>query len=239
MSTVHYGAFWSRIRNEYPIAEDKPPLGEPQMAAGEPRLEVEFVQLPPLRRVFLIHTDNTYLMQVQPDALFHNWRKVKEEDQYPHFEQAKDRFYKALAAFRNFAEDYDLGPLTTTHYEVTYINHILEPPGSFPVMTERYTPVFCWSAAQSARVLPAPKSLSMTLTFAVPQERGTLLVSWKQGIRRDTGLAALQLELTARGRASADASDMDNWLELAHESIVRGFADLTSPWAHQRWERIQ
>ena len=49
----------------------------------------------------------------------------------------------------------------------------------------------------------------------------------------------LLLQMTAQGSAKRELSDMESWLELAHEWIVQGFTDLTSKEAHNKWERYQ
>jgi len=49
----------------------------------------------------------------------------------------------------------------------------------------------------------------------------------------------LQVDLTARGKAKPDYSDMDSWLEIAHEWIVKGFTELTTTAGHKRWERTR
>jgi len=76
LSTVHFGEFWNLVKDEYPHAEDNIPLVE-EANLGQ----VEVMQMPPLRRVFMIHTDRTYLMQLQPDRFIHNWRKTIDSDE--------------------------------------------------------------------------------------------------------------------------------------------------------------
>jgi uncharacterized protein (TIGR04255 family) len=74
--TAHFGRFW-KMNEGYPLTEDQAPLAE--------AIPLEFVQLPPLRRVFFVTADKSYLMQVQPDFFAHNWRKDKEEDTLRNF----------------------------------------------------------------------------------------------------------------------------------------------------------
>jgi hypothetical protein len=54
---------------------------------------------------------------------------------------------------------------------------------------------------------------------------------------RDMKLA-LALNLTARGAPSGGSSEqIAAWFDLAHEWIVRAFAELTAPAGHEAWGR--
>jgi len=235
LSSVHYGSFWESIKDEYPDSEDNPPLIDETAMAQI----VQVLPAPPLRRVFLIHTDGTYLMQLQPDRFIHNWRKKKDSDQYPNFEAAKDKFDRGWNLFCGFLNSRELGAPLLKRYEVTYINHIVGKSGSFPVEAEHYLPVFCWQDARLEKFLPDPQVLGLDLRFAMPLDKGTLRVSVKHGKRKTDDADVVVMELTAQGVAKQDGSDMESWLELAHEWIVRGFTDLTSKWAHEGWGRYQ
>ncbi|MBZ0168325.1 hypothetical protein MELA_02160 [Candidatus Methylomirabilis lanthanidiphila] len=239
--TAHYGLFWSHVKDEYPILEDRAPLTEifEGVQGVEAKGEIELVDLPPLRRVFLIHSNKNYLIQLQPTRFHHNWRKSKEGDEYPHFNTAKERFMKYWETFRTFAINNELGKIQPNQYEATYVNHIVEADGAFPAAIEDYSPLFSWSSAYSTGFLPKSSNATMSLRFRLPEERGALHVTFKHGKRSVDNKDVLILELTARGRSQPEGSDLEEWFEVAHEWIVRGFTDLTSNTAHKRWERIQ
>src|SRR5438552_8033684 len=101
-------------------------------------LKLSKIQMPPLRRVFLIHSDRTYLMQLQPDRFIHNWRKTIDSDEYPNFETAKQKFMRGWELFRGFVSDRQLGSIEIKGYEVTYVNHIFSEQGSLPLAAETY-----------------------------------------------------------------------------------------------------
>lgn len=237
--TAHYGLFWSLVKQEYPFLGDRAPLSEIFEGARGIEPRIELLNIPPLRRVFLIHANENYLIQVQPTRFHHNWRKLKEEDEYPHFNSAKERFLKHWGTFRAFVVDNKLGEIRPNQYEVTYINHIVGSEDAFPVAIEEYAPVFSWRSAPSCGFLPKPSGLTMDLRFPLPEQRGTLHVTFKHGRRASDNRDVLILDLTARGAAKPDGSDMEEWFALAHEWIVRGFTDLTSGVAHKRWRRTQ
>ncbi len=237
--SVHLGLFWERVRSEYPEAEDRPPL--PSAFEGTPSQQpgLELLELPPLRRSFLIHSEKNYLLQVQPTRFLHNWRKLRSTDAYPRFAAAEERFTKNWETFRQFIADNRLGPLKVNQYELTYINHIPSDGTKFPLAVSEYSHIFNWPRQRSDPFLPNPVSLGMDLRFPLPEDRGALRVNVKHGKRRTDEHEVLVLDLTARGPARNDAADMKSWFALAHEWIVRGFTDLTTPRAHAQWERTQ
>ncbi len=102
LSTVHYGNFWSAVKEEYPLFEDKPPLLSQTDGA---RNLVETFEIPPLRRVFMLHEDLSYLLQLQPDFFLHNWKKVKDGDEYPHFDKATEKFKNAWEKFQEYIRE--------------------------------------------------------------------------------------------------------------------------------------
>jgi uncharacterized protein (TIGR04255 family) len=228
--TAHFGRFWEMNRG-YPLAEDHPPLAE--------AIPVEFDLLPPLRRVFLVTADNSYLMQVQPDFFAHNWRRAKEDQTYPSFVRAKELFLDRWTVFKEFVRENDVGELHLTRYEVTYVNQILEPQGAFPLALDRYTPIIELRKRQPEHFLPDPKVLSADLQFEIASGHGTLRVSLKHGVRVSDKMDVMQLDLSAVSSASPDGSNLSDWLETAHEWIVRGFTDLTTKEAHEKWKRVQ
>jgi uncharacterized protein (TIGR04255 family) len=234
LSSVHYGAFWELVKSEYPFTEDNAPLVD-EATVGQ----FEVMQMPPLRRVFLIHTDRTYLMQLQPDRFIHNWRKTKDSDEYPNFETAKQKFLHGWELFRTFIAERQLGTIEIKSYEVTYINHFVEKAGSFPSIAETYLPVFNWKTARSERFLPGPSVFGLDLRFPMPDNKGVLRASVKHGKRATDDADVMLMQMTAQGPAKQEESDMETWLELAHEFIVRGFTDLTSTQAHKQWGRYQ
>jgi uncharacterized protein (TIGR04255 family) len=69
----HYGRFWDRVREQYPITEDHPTLA----LIGEAPPDPVIFDLPPLRRVFYIESAGNYLIQLQQTRFLTNWRKVK------------------------------------------------------------------------------------------------------------------------------------------------------------------
>lgn len=237
-STVHFGEFWQRIKQDYPRTEDREPL--PEMFEGRSGLEPAepaAYQMPPLRRMFYIEASDVFLLQVQPSRFLANWRKEKETDRYPRFSTAYDRFVKGWKLFLAFLKDTGLGLPQTNQYELTYINHVVEGGTLFPAGIQDYMPLFSWGSAQSGEFFPPPRAANFRFQFPLPNAKGTLHVTVNHGQRKSDRKGVLVIDLTARGQARKDWSDMDDWFSIAHEWIVRGFTDLTSTAAHRLWGR--
>lgn len=238
-SSVHFGEFWQRVKSEYPKTEDRPPLAEelPGGEGGEPGTEVISVEAPPLRRVFYVDSTGNFLLQVQPSRFLSNWRKERDTDEYPRFNVAHERFLRGWGIFVDFLRDVGLGMPRANQYELTYINHIPEAEEPYPAGIEQHLPLFSWKAGRSVKFLPAPRSVALRLQFPLPNSKGTIRVKIDHGRRRLDQKPILVIDLTAKGPAQKDWSDMQEWFSVAHEGIVRGFTDLTSPGAHRAWGR--
>lgn len=238
-ASVHFGEFWQRIKEMYPKTEDKPPLGDALEVGPESGVKAELMafDMPPHRRVFYVDSSTNFLLQVQPSRFLANWRKVRDTDEYPRFATAYERFLKGWTLFLEFLKDMGLPRPEANQYELTYINHILALDESFPAGIQQFLPMFSWRGGQSIKFLPTPRSVAFGFQFPLPEPRGTLHVTVNHGFRKSDRQGLLVLDLTARGNARKDWSDMNEWFSVAHEWIVRGFTDLTSPAAHQGWER--
>ena len=237
-----FGLLWQRLRKEYPVVEQKPPLAEVIERFGNEATDgggIEVSKMPPLPRLFFVHSIPNWLLQVQADRFLHNWRKTKDSDVYPRFPQVFGKFWSAWNDFLEFCSDEKLGDPQINQLEVTYINHIVQGNGwsGLGAIGEVF-PDFHWRDERS--FLHSPESLAWKATFALPKECGRLHVSLRHALRRDDGKPVLLCDLTARGIPKARDSDaIRAWFHLGREWIVRGFADLTSEHVQKEiWRRI-
>lgn len=236
--TAHFGAFWwTKVREDYPNVEDHPPLNfqpDPvtgQVPEGAPPTLLEGPLLP-LRRVWLVDQTANYLMQIDPPRFLHNWRKLGDNDPYPRFADAYSRFTKSLDLYRSFIDELSLGDLQPNLYELTYINHIVGEDGVFPGTMSRFVNFYRWEPNGS--FLGQPDAFAGTFVLPLRDGAGKLTISLKQGLRRSDGKPVVVLDLTARGAAGIN---MDDWFHIAHEAIVRGFAEITTEEAQALWQR--
>jgi uncharacterized protein (TIGR04255 family) len=220
-NTGMYGRLWGAYDQEFPLTVDAPPLVQPGRAADALAL----------RRVWFMSDNQRYLIQVQPDRFYFNWRRLEPDDTYPRYESVYAAFKRHLRRFREFVDQQpELGPIEVEEFHLTYVNAIPLDTAAYSSVGE-VMPDLSWS---NHRVLKDPNSFAWRVEGPAPfGEDSTLRIDARS---QSDGLHAgrsLRLELAARGPGSLD--DVDTWFAHAHDSIVHGFVDLTSPTSHQRW----
>jgi len=224
-SSVHFGVYWSKIRQRFPLLpKDQPPIAP----GGQINLSI----FPPLRRVWFESENKQELVQIQSDRFYYNWRKQDEGDNYPRFKRnIYPRFTNEWNEFYQWwTEEVNL-VLLPVQYELTYINQIDKNFGwSSPADNQK---IFTFEGRDWNGFLGSPESHVFALQFSLPDNLGTLSVSGKQALSSVNEDPVMLLELTAR---SLDADlELDEWFGIAHERIVTGFVDLTKSSIHKEW----
>ena len=185
--------------------------------------------MPLFPRAWFERQDETSLIQIQRDRFLYNWKKVHDEDEYPHYENVIKKLRAVLSRFEFFLTSNDLGRIEPLQYELTYVNHILRGHG-WNALTEigKVFPDFAWRHDQK-RFLKNLEGVNWHSTFRLPNGAGRLHSRIRHGIRKHDRHPILLLEFTCRGIGESTTTDaMWQWFDLAHEWIVRGFADLTA-----------
>jgi len=239
-TVAHLGRFWAEIEDTYPTHEIHPPLG-PQMEQfeGPPtpsQVRVALTAKPRVRGWF-IDAAGAELIQVQHDWFVRNWRKVTGAERYPGYEDLKPRFEADWRRFTEFLDRKGLGRPEVNQCEVTYVNDIPQGEG-WSSLGEAHR-VLSSLAAPKREFLVEPEVEIVNATYVMPEKKGRLHVVAQPAVRTYDRQVVLQMTLTARGRpASSSEEDVATWLDLGHEWIVRGFADLTTRPMQDRWGRI-
>ncbi len=226
----HIGLLWENFKTEYPNIRQMMPLAPlkegfdatPSMVGP---LSDDFPLHP---RVWFETRDGTGLIQVQRDRFLYNWKKVKPDDEYLHYDYVIRQFKNCLSQFESFLHDKELGEIKPIQYELTYVNHIPKGQGWYN-LNEVGTvfPDISWRNGAN-RFLTELEGLNAQASFRLPERQGRLHAAIRYGIRQPDQ-PILLLDLTCRG-IGEDRSHlaMWEWFDLAHQWIVRGFTDLTS-----------
>src|SRR5687767_405479 len=131
--SVHYGLLAEQWLDHYPSTEDQPALAplapEVDGEFSTPRVEVQLTTAAPLPRCWFVSVDQTRLVQVQPDRFAFNWRRLRDDDEYPHFDTLRPQFDHEFGLFERFVQQHKLGELRAVACEVTYVNAILAGDG--------------------------------------------------------------------------------------------------------------
>ena len=227
----HIGFLWEKFRADYPNTQHVPPI-----ATAKGDLLIDWATGMPLPRVWFISESDDQLVQFQFDRFYFNWRRRRGD--YPRYDYVISEFESVLQKVTVFFSEFDLGELTPIEYELSYINHIPKGHGwnTIADLPKIFTD-YVWKRPQK-RFLPKPEKVTWTKEFQLPENKGNLNVSLKYAIRTEDKLPLLVLELKTRGiDESVGKEGLREWFDLAHEWIVRGFTDLTTPEIHEMWER--
>ena len=229
----HLGLFWQKVKDEFPECEHAVRLGiDPENGPLDLGSYVP--------RAWFINEEQNRLIQLQDDIFFFNWRKMKEDEPYPRYSTIIEKFKVNLEVLQKFLKEENLGLVNPKACELTYINHI--PKGAGWESLRDINGVFrdiAWNSV-SKRFLPDPRHISGQIIFPLPDDNGSLTLRLEHGKRKQDDLPVLILHNCARGLGqNKSMEDMWKWFEIAHEWIVRGFADLTTPTIQKEvWQRI-
>jgi uncharacterized protein (TIGR04255 family) len=231
--TSHYGLFWERIRDKYPLVEDVAPLTIPVLGQTSDAA-TEFTTVPPLRRVWYVHESRDRLIQLQPDAFLYNWRRVDASSAYPRFETVYSEFMFGLAELEGFLEIEALPSISDLQYELTYINHIPKSEGWDDLDDLRH--VFRDVSAPPSKVVYGElKSVDYRLVFDLPDSAGQLTVRIRSALRKADNVPLIAMDVIARGHLGDRSKKRTDWFTLAHETIVNGFGDFTTAEIQERY----
>ena len=221
LTVGHYGLFWQGIIDEFPDARHALPIGLEDTTQIDPFF---------LPRLWLVDSKQDALIQLQSNRFYFNWREGPNRSRYTSYTDIYPKFVEYWKRFLQFLRDYRLPQPPILQCELTYINHIPTSAGwsSMADVGRVITPL-AWNGG-STGFLGTPKTVAWNVTFDLPDSKGNLTVKMQPAYRGQERELILVLELAAVGAAS-DASDqgLESWFETAHQSIVKGFEDMTRP----------
>jgi len=228
---AHVGAFWERIKGEFPKCEHAPPLDVAGPENNDPATGL------PLPRVWLISQDETQLVQLQRNRFIYNWRKRPSGGPYIGYEAIRDVFLRNLFRYRDFFHEQRIGDILPRQFELAYIDIVPQGEG--------------WEAhTDIGKILPvlgamSSNSFDLQVTgldfgtiLAAPDIGGAVHVRINQGTRISDGKPLFRLEFRAFGIDSGPSIDaVPTWLDRAHDQITSVFAKATSDYArNELWQ---
>lgn len=231
----HSGLFWEKIKGDFPNCEHSVPLGIEKNETADPSTGI------PLPRLFFFSQDKDKLIQLQKGRFYYNWRKKKEDLEYPSYKKIKEAYDNYLNLFGEFIEENKLGVLKVENCELSYVNQF--PKDELWESSDDFQKIFPNFDLKNfgTGFLKNLESLNWETRFSFPENRGTLIVKIKKGVRGIDSFPVLGLEMIAQGLGEDKSKEsVENWFEMAHEWIVRGFTDITALKIQEEvWERYQ
>jgi uncharacterized protein (TIGR04255 family) len=242
LKAAHFGLYWNEIRDRFPVTQEqielplimeRPEQEHPQVPLG---IQFQTLEAPLTPRFWFQDQRGSELIQVQRDRFIKNWRKMGNNDPYPHYEKLRKGFDQDLIQFTEFLNRNDLGSVRVNQCEVTYINHIVAGDGweNHSEIDKVFT---MWRQPKTA--FPGPASeVTFRASFAIPDDdagsfAGRLHVTVQPVTRLTDGKPMFVMELTARGQVG----DGMEFFNLGRKWIVKSFAELTTPLMHGIWKR--
>ena len=233
LSAPHTGLYWNLIRNDFARIEEQAPIArlfEPPVGGGSvaaPR--VEFSSAPDLPRTWFLNSKGDRLIQIQRDRFAYNWKRVDPEDEYPRYKNVKPSFVSHWEEFCDFLAREGIASPEVEQLELTYVNQMRTGDGwqSMKDLGHLFTD-FDWK--RRSGFLPEPETVGWSMHFLLPNNQGRLHANMSSVVLREDRSRAIHLTLLARGMPSGtlDQEAMARWFDLAHEWIVKGFADLVA-----------
>lgn len=225
-TVAHLGRLWAELGPEFSEAAEHPPLGTVFESFDPPPETEPAIRVQPelMPRVWFVSEQQDRVVQVQRDRLLCNWRKLAPEHAYPRYDWVISNFESRLQQFEWFCSEQCGAAPSYTQYELAYINHVVSGEGWAGLAEVGAVLPDCAWREDAGRFLPPPEGIDWALSFVLPEKKGRLRLHVRSGERQLDRQPVLMMELTARGFEP----DRVAWFELAHEWIVRGFADLTA-----------
>lgn len=244
LTVAHLGQFWREsLAAAFPQVEERPTYEPPLETFDGPspaQLSLTLTQQFPPPRLWFKSADDQELLQVQRNWFACNWRKVSPEADYSHWPSRRDAFVQWFRKLEAFVSDNNLGKVSPTQCEVTYINHIT--PDSVWTRHGEIHRIFNHIDAVEG-FLPEPEEFGFQSRYLMRASdnhlMGRLHVSAQPVIDVKDGHPAIALNLTARG--APEQEGIDGVIEMAdrgREWIVRAFDALTTDAMHQSWGRL-
>jgi uncharacterized protein (TIGR04255 family) len=240
MRAVHFGLFWSKVKERFPKTEEQAPLlptierfPEPMPPGGQIRFES--IEVPTLPRVWMINEAGTEVIQLQNDRFIKNWRKSADDEPYPHYEPViRPAFERDFREFKSILAEQKLSEIKVTQCEVTYVNHIISGDGwnNFSQLGR----IFRFWMPPALPVPGNPEDIGIHIRFPIIEDGrpiGRLHVDIQPALRATDSRRMYVMNLTARGLQGSDLEFFD----IGRRWIVNTFEQLTTEEMHHIWRK--
>lgn len=241
LTDSHIREFWKSVRDEYPISEHQPRLEGPIESSGPARpITLEFPApgtIPPPMRTWMISETDDFLIQVQNTRFIQNWRRRQE--QYPHFEEIRDKFWASFTKFRSFLDGQNIASPLVQQIEISYVNWIPALP-----MVEFLRPASA-TALTIGEETKYPEEQNWSARYLLGDSEGLiqrLYVQCMPAVRPATPeVRGTQLGFVFRGAKEDGLTDDEMSGLMASGRVVIGktFTQITTPAAQEMWGRYK
>jgi uncharacterized protein (TIGR04255 family) len=245
---VTLALFAERVRKEFPNQTQQLPAQavEPeafgQTPSSVPPFRIELQQEVQLPRLWFESRDRERLIQLQADRISVNWRLLDgDPTKYPRYSRLRGVFQTQLKRVAAIAKDQGQH-LNVNACEVLYVNPI-EPAkqastGTHPDLS---TVLSIVRPPSSNAFLGQPEDSQLQARWRIPGDEGRpvgrLYLSALPALS-DAQKPIYLVQMSGRTTpVGSEIKDVLAALDLGHEWVVRGFADVTTKSMHKIWGR--
>ncbi|WP_256388026.1 TIGR04255 family protein [Pseudonocardia sp. N23] len=236
--------FWrARLADTFPNFAVQPPYSAPveqfDQRFGIPDFSLDLSSIPPPVRMWLSNATGDELVQLQPNWMACNWRKVSPDATYGRWQARRRQFEQIFGDLHGWLRLRGT-PLSANQCEVTYINHIRPEAGLWNSHSEAHR-IFVGigeiTPAAGVRV-EQTESTSQFIFDAVDGGIGRLHIKVQPAFDQKDGSPIFVTELTARGAPPEPSlAGVLAFLDAARGAVVTMFSATTTVEAQARWGR--
>ncbi len=233
---IHFGLFFAELNGRYQKTHRRPPLTLFRPRSQE-HSEITLVAVnslePPL--MWYESHESPFLLQIQNDAFFLNWRGQSSAFAYPHFrtreggeEGVWDRFLREWDVFQDFCKKLSLGTPEVLDCHLAYVDHL-----SHGEVWNNPIDLVGW-----IKPLDGLKNfealLSLNLTFQYESGSLPVRVNIRPGVRRSDKKNLYIVDFVITQKLPSESS-LELWFDEAHSAIVQEFLRQTTKYAQTKW----
>jgi uncharacterized protein (TIGR04255 family) len=239
----HLGEIWQEFKKDgfVHIKEQPPVVPTVEQFPNPPKRAQLHISNTDLARIWFIHEDDNRLIQVQRDRFTFNWRKTESAPEYPGFSSIFEGFKGFYNRFKQVLEKQEIGSITPSQYELTYIDQLLRGDGwdTLDDIGKIYN-LFV-DSQQSDSFWSNAESMILRTSFPVPDLHGRLHLAIRSRVKMPEQRQTLQTDFTMRGFPGNTEHDaMIAWFKVARDRIREKFTSMfTGDIQTQVWERKQ
>jgi uncharacterized protein (TIGR04255 family) len=233
-SDIHFGLFYTELDGRYRHTQRRPPVSLFE-SRGSEGLQIELMTEPQLPLLWYESPDSPFLLQVQKDAFFVNWRRQSGTFTYPHFHTREggeqgvwERFVDEWEVFGKFCEKREIGPPEVLACHLAYINHMVHgETWDVPPDLAR------WFRLLDGMKSPNPvHTLNMTVVYQT--RKLPLHINVRPAIRISDKKKLFIIDLVVTAKLPVEGG-LQAWFDEAHQLIRDEFLIQTTQEAHKHW----
>ncbi len=220
----HVGLFWEKIKREFPVVRQQPPLVPPLAPATDAVSNEMF----PMPRYWFVSEDDTYVIQVEKSAFILNWRRRKSQ-KYPRFHRdIKPTFDRYYGLFDEFVRtEVNLPRPSIGMCELTYVNTIERCQfWDGPDDTARIIPAFSTPLRDADVAMPSEFNCQYGYRIEADLGVGIAIRSGPATEKPDNPMLVFEIKVGGPLELAAK-SVADKWFERAHDHIIDSFVRIT------------